>query len=176
MSASKAEIKVTTKVESRQLIFERIFNAPRELVFKAYSESSHLERWWGPQGWRTSTLQMDFRPGGMWHFCMSSPDGKMKPCAKFEYQEIVFPERITYIETFVDEGGNAVGDLTERKVTVMFEGKEGQTRLVMITEFASIESLQAIVEMGMVQGFTENFERLDDYLRVSREPGRPGPE
>lgn len=164
MTSSQPVINVTTRVEARELIIERVFNAPRETVFKMYSESEHLQRWWGPKGWRTSTLRLDFREGGMWHFCMTSPDGKMKPCAKFEYKEIVAPERIAYIESFVDAKGNTVGDLPERIVTVTFESYGQQTKLVMITEFSSIESLQTIVDMGMIQGFTENFSRLEEYL------------
>lgn len=164
MSASNSNVAVTMKPETRELILERIFTAQQESVFKVYSESPHLECWWGPKGWRTSTLQMDFRPGGVWHFCMTSPDGKMTSCAKFAYQEIVFPKMISYIESFVDEAGNKVGDLPDRKVTVTFEGDGDRTKLVMITEFGSVESLQAIIDMGMVQGFTENFNRLDNYL------------
>jgi uncharacterized protein YndB with AHSA1/START domain len=94
MAENKAAINVTTNVADRELIMERIFDAPRELVFRAYSEPEHLVRWWGPKGWTLPVCKVDFRPGGVWHFCMLSPDGQMNPCAKAVYQEIIAPERI----------------------------------------------------------------------------------
>jgi uncharacterized protein YndB with AHSA1/START domain len=166
MAETKSQINVTMNLEGREITFERVFNASPELVFNAYSEPEHLNRWWGPKGWRTSTFQLDFRPGGVWHFCMRSPDGQMTPCAKFVYKEIIVPERIVYTESFVDEEGNPVGDLPDRLITVMFVSHGDKTKLVMRTECPSVECLQTIVDMGMVQGFTENLSRLEDYLRT----------
>ncbi|GAA3332740.1 hypothetical protein GCM10020331_094020 [Ectobacillus funiculus] len=64
-------------VEGQELILERVFfDAPRELVFKAFSEAEHLKHWWGPRGWTLTVCNIDFRPGGTWHYCMKCIDEK----------------------------------------------------------------------------------------------------
>ena len=66
---------MVSRVENdRVLVLERIFDAPRELVFKMFKEPEHLKRWWGPRGWEIPVCTVDFRPGGVWHYCMKCVD------------------------------------------------------------------------------------------------------
>jgi len=66
--------KVKSQVEGNTLVVERSFNAPRELVFEAFSTPAHLETWWGPTGWKTEIRTFEFEPGGTWHYCMTCVD------------------------------------------------------------------------------------------------------
>jgi uncharacterized protein YndB with AHSA1/START domain len=96
-----------TEIKSGELIISRVFDAPRELVFKAYAESERLERWWGAKDFKTRVEKLDFRPGGVFLYSMRSPDSRQM-WGKFVYSEIVAPERIVFINSFADEDGNTI--------------------------------------------------------------------
>jgi uncharacterized protein YndB with AHSA1/START domain len=85
-----------------EFVLSRVFDAPRELVWKAFTESQHLMHWWGPKGFKMISCQVDLRPGGLFHYGMESPDGH-KVWGKITYLEIVPPERIVHIVSFSDE-------------------------------------------------------------------------
>ena len=91
--------------EPYALVIERIFDAPRELVWKAWTEPARLAQWWGPKGFDMQVARMDFRPGGVFHYSMRSPAGQ-ELWGKFVYREIVAPERLVFINSFADEQGN----------------------------------------------------------------------
>jgi uncharacterized protein YndB with AHSA1/START domain len=82
-----------TNVGERELVITRTFDAPRELVFKAWTDPEHLQHWWGPKGFTFDVAKLDFRPGGIFHYSMRSPDGHVM-WGKFVYREIVEPEKI----------------------------------------------------------------------------------
>lgn len=157
----------TSKSAERTFVMERIFNAPRELVFQAYSDCQHLIHWWGPNGWTLPICEMDFRAGGSWFYCMRGPNGE-DACGKAFYLEIVAPERIVYRDTFVDTAGNPLEDMPELMNTVIFEEVDGKTKLISQTEFASAADLKAVLDMGMTEGFTETLDRLEAYLANDR--------
>lgn len=86
-------------------VLTRIFNAPRELVFAAWSEVEHLKHWWGPKGFTLKVAELDFREGGTFHYCLNMPNGG-EMWGKFQYIEIVAPEKLVLINSFSDaEGG-----------------------------------------------------------------------
>jgi len=93
--------------EVQELVITRVFDAPRELVFKAWTEPKRLMRWWGPKGFTSPVCKIDLRPGGVFLNCMRSPDGK-DYWSQGVYREIVKPERIVCTDTFADEKGNPV--------------------------------------------------------------------
>ncbi|WP_205174707.1 SRPBCC family protein [Bacillus pakistanensis] len=171
MSENKVSNNLKTKVDGRVLIIERIFDAPRDLVFKAYSEPEHLANWWGPSGWQTENRQFEFKPNGVWHYCMRCTDKNQgdfygqESWGKAVYHEIVVPEKIVYTDSFADEEGNAVGDMPKMLITMEFEKHEGKTKLITRTQFASVETLQQIMEMGVVEGTASQYSCLDDYLK-----------
>lgn len=153
----------TTDTAEREFVMERIFDAPRELVFKAFSECKHLTHWWGPKGWTLPVCQMDFRPGGIWFYCMRGLAGE-DACGKATYREIVEPERIVYTDAFADTAGNILEEMPEIVVTLTFAEHGGKTKLINQAQFASGADKEATLAMGMVEGLTETLDRLEAYL------------
>ncbi|CAG7629288.1 SRPBCC domain-containing protein [Paenibacillus allorhizosphaerae] len=160
-----------TKVEGSVLVLERVFNAPRELVFKAFSEAEHLKHWWGPRGWEIPVCNVDFRPGGVWHYCMKCVDKNqgdfygMESWGKGVYEEIVAPEKIVYVDYFSDAEGNENESMPSTRVTLTFDEHEGKTKLINRALYASPEALKTVLDMGMEQGISETWDRLDEHLQ-----------
>src|SRR5947207_15661949 len=115
----------------RELTVTRVFDAPREVVFGAWTDPAQAALWWGPQGFTTISCEMDVRPGGAYRACMRSPEGT-RHCRRGTYREIVPPERLVF--TFAWE--DAAGDLGhETLVTVTFaDAGRGKTRLTLHQE------------------------------------------
>jgi uncharacterized protein YndB with AHSA1/START domain len=169
MTANNAANKMTSRVEDRALILERIFDAPRELVFKVFSEDKHLMRWFGTKGWPLTYSKIDFRPGGAWHFCMKCTDESQEyygqeSWGKGVYQEIVEPERIVYVDSFSDAEGNIIKGMPETLITMTFVEQEGKTKLISHAQYASDEALKTVMDMGMLQGITSTWDNLEAYL------------
>lgn len=163
--------KMVSNVEDeRILVLERVFDAPRELVFQMFKEPEHLKRWWGPKGWEIPVCTVDFRPGGVWHYCMKCVDPNqgefygMEAWGKGVYREIVEPERIIYNDYFSDAEGNVNDDLPTSLITMEFIDLGGKTKLVNRSEYVSAEALQNVMDMGMLQGITETWDRLGELL------------
>ncbi|QTN00308.1 SRPBCC domain-containing protein [Sediminibacillus dalangtanensis] len=165
MNDHKRIHETTSRVEGRELVIERIFDAPRELVFKVFTDPDHLENWWGPEGWTTTNYKTDIQPGGVWHFCMRSSDGQ-ESWGKALYHEIDVPERIVYTDVFSNEEGNTVESMPEMLVTLTFIEYKGKTKIVNRTRFASEKQLESIIDMGVVQGFTEMWNCLEKHLQT----------
>lgn len=97
-----------TEQSKQGLLLSRVFNAPRELVFKVWTDPEHFGKWWGPQGYSLEVITMDVRPGGMFLGCQKSPDGNQTMWGKFVYQEVIVPEKLVFIQSFSDEEGNTI--------------------------------------------------------------------
>ncbi|MDN3954514.1 SRPBCC domain-containing protein [Sporolactobacillus laevolacticus] len=162
--------KMSSKIDGRELVLERVFDAPRELAFKAFSESKRLKQWWGPRGWTLPVCNVDFRPGGVWHYCMKCTDKNqgefygMESWGKAVYQDIVENEKIVYTDYFSDAEGNEAEGMPSSQITVTFTEEEERTRLVSRATFDSAEALKTVLDMGMEQGISETWDRLDEYL------------
>jgi len=157
------------KAEGRELVIERVFDAPRQLVFEAFSKAEHLKRWFGPKGWPLTVCNLDFRPGGVWHFCMKCVDESQEffgreSWGKVVFREIVAPERIVYIDAFSDAEGNVNEDMPVALVTMEFEDFEGKTKLINRVEYPTEDKLKLVMEMGVTQGIASSWEQLDDLL------------
>lgn len=149
----------------REIVITRIFNAPRELVFKAWTEAKHIEQWWGPEGFTTRVTEMDLRPGGQWCYVMISPDGTEYP-AQGVFREIVPPERLVTSDEF-GEGIEKVldVDLPQGMVTtVLFEDLDGKTKLTIQIVHESADDRRKHEEMGVVPGWNSSLDCLDQYL------------
>jgi uncharacterized protein YndB with AHSA1/START domain len=107
IAVSRARTSAATNAGERELVITRIFDAPRELVFKAWTKPERVKRWWGPNGWTLPVCKIDLRPGGVWRYCMRSPEGQDSR-GKAVYHEIVELERNGYTDTFADEEGNPI--------------------------------------------------------------------
>lgn len=162
---------IVSRVEGeRVLVLERIFDAPRELVFQMFKEPEHLKRWWGPRGWEVPVCHIDFRPEGVWHYCMKCVDQNqgefygMESWGKGVYEEIDEPNRIVYTDYFSDAEGNANPEMPSTRVTLEFIDQDGRTKLVNRAEYVSAEALKTVMDMGMLQGITETWDRLEEHL------------
>jgi uncharacterized protein YndB with AHSA1/START domain len=153
------------------LILERVFNAPRELVFKMFKEPEHLKHWWGPRGWDLPVCKVDYRVGGIWHYCMKCVDKNqgeffgMEAWGKAVYHEIVEPKKVVYTDYFSDAEGNNNESMPSTKVTMEFVDLGGKTKLISRGEYASKEALQSVMDMGMMEGITQTWDRLEDRLK-----------
>ena len=147
-----------TLVAERAIVMERVYEAPRELVFQAWTEAERLGEWWGPNGFTTTTLAMDFRPGGAWRFIMHGPDGTDYP-NRITYQEIVAPERLVYDHDDDDDSRD-----TAFHVTVTFEQEGAGTRLTMRTLLPTPEERDRVVKFGAVEGGRQTLDHLAEYL------------
>jgi uncharacterized protein YndB with AHSA1/START domain len=166
---------VVSRVENeRVLVLERVFDAPRELVFSMFKEPEHLKHWWGPQGWELPVCNIDFRPGGVWHFCMKCVDqnlGKyygMESWGKGIYKEIIEPEKIIYTDYFSDAEGNINENMPATEITNEFIDLGSKTKLVSRAEYVSAEALKTVMDMGMLEGTSQMWDRLADYLHEVR--------
>ncbi|CAN7522655.1 SRPBCC domain-containing protein [Paenibacillus sp. LjRoot153] len=161
---------MVSKVEDKVLILEREFNAPRELVFQAFTQAEHLKHWWGPRGWTLPVCHVDFRVGGVWHYCMKCEDKNqgdyygMESWGKGVYSEIVVPEKIVYVDFFSDAEGNEAENMPSTRVTLTFIETETGTKVINRGEYASAESLQQVLDMGMMEGITDTWDRLSEHL------------
>jgi len=153
----------TSTLSDREVVMERTFDAPRELVWQAYTKAEHLIHWWGPKGWTLPVCKVDFRPGGVWHYSMRGPAGEVS-WGKAIYREIVEPERIVYLDIFADEVGNPIEGAPEMLITMTFEEQGGKTKLTSHTLFPSAADLEAVLKMGMEEGFTQTLDRLEEHL------------
>lgn len=159
---------------TRDVVITRIFDAPRELVFQAWTEPEHFKQWWGPKGFTTPHCTIDLRVGGTLHGCMRSPEGE-DYWFKGIFHEIAPPERLVYTDSFADAEGNAVSPAEygmpdwpmESTVTLTFEEvDEGKTKFTLrhagLPEGTGSDMTEA--------GWGESFDRLAEY--VANESGR----
>lgn len=145
--------------DPRTIVGMRIFDAPRSLVFSAFTDPKHLSQWWGPNGFTTTTQSFDFRPGGVWRFVMHGPDGR-------DYQniitfgEIVPNERLTWIH-----GGGEDEERLKFNQTLTFADVNGKTKLTWRGEFANAEERARVIrDHGADKGLVQTMSRLADYI------------
>jgi uncharacterized protein YndB with AHSA1/START domain len=163
----------TEKPNLREFIISRTFNAPRELMWKALTEPERIQQWFSPKGFARKALKMEFRPGGTYHFCMSSPDGK-EMWGKVVYREISEPGHIVLINSFSDaqcgltrHPMNATWPL-EMHTTYTLAEHEGKTTFTIkwTPENATAEEIQTFeaAHASMTQGWTGTLDNLTEYL------------
>ncbi len=150
----------------RVFTMERVFDAPRTLVFEAFTKPEHLKHWWGPKGWTLPVCEQDFRVGGVWFYCMRGPDGT-EGCGKATYREIVPPERIVYTDAFADAAGNVIETMPQMTITVTFTEHDGKTKITNRVDFPTVEAYDATLAMGMVEGMGETWDRLEAFLKTA---------
>ena len=156
------------------LVLERVFDAPRELVFEMFKNPEHLKHWWGPRGWELPVCKVDFRPGGVWHYCMKCVDPNqgdffgMESWGKAVYKEIVEPEMVSYVDYFSDADGNENPEMPSTEAKLEFIDVGGKTKLVNRATYVSAEALKTVMDMGMLQGITETWDRLEERLRETQ--------
>ena len=144
-----------------QLVITRTFDAPRALVFEAWSKPEHLTRWFGPTGFTLPVCEMDFRVGGAMNVTMRAPDGQ-EYRSRSAFREIVVPERIVIEGALLGDDGEPQ---FEDRNTVTFEERGGKTIVTVTAEVIEIHDPRAAAGIeGMEQGWNETLDRLEAYL------------
>ncbi|GIF38921.1 SRPBCC family protein [Actinoplanes xinjiangensis] len=147
-----------TRTADREIVVSRIIGAPPELVFTAFTEVRHLSRWWGPEGFTTTTASFGFHVGGVWEFVMHGPDGTDYP-EWITWTEIVPPERIVLLH------GESAGDPNAFESILTFEPDGAATRLVMRTVFPTRELRdEAAEKYHAIEGGRQTLSNLDTYV------------
>ncbi|MCC8411227.1 SRPBCC family protein [Mucilaginibacter sp. UR6-1] len=150
---------LSTMPANRELIFSRLLNAPRELVFAVWTKPEHIINWWGPNGFTNTIEYMDASTGGSWKYMMHGPDGRDYPNF-IKYTEVVKPEKIRYLHG-EDEGEK---EQFEGLITLQQEGNN-QTRLTMRLLFNNAEELEYVVrEFGAADGGNQTLNKLTNYI------------
>jgi uncharacterized protein YndB with AHSA1/START domain len=144
----------------QELIITRILDAPRELVFKVWTDPKHLAQWWGPNGFTNPVCELDVRPGGAIRIHMRAPDGTIYPMTG-TFQEIVEPERIVFVSAALDQKGQPMFEVL---TTVTFAEQGGKTKQTMRARVIKMTPQAAPYIAGMEQGWTQSLERLAAYV------------
>ena len=154
------------RIESsdRELVIVRTINAPRALVFAAYSTCEHLREWYGPRSWPIVECTIDFRVGGVWHYCLRGPNEGDVSWGLTVFEEIIEPERLVYTEAHADAQRHVNENMPQTRFTVEFVESEGKTVLTIRAMYPSAANLKYVLEMGMMAWITETFDRLDEHL------------
>jgi len=161
LTEGSSETGAVTSRRKRQVVMSRVFNAPRDLVFRAYTDPELIPRWWGRRRQTTTVEAMDVRKGGRWRYVCRDPDGT-EYGFRGEYREVRLPERI--VSTFEFEGmpGHIIED------TATFEERDGKTKLTVTSRFETIEDLDGMLQSGMEDGARETWDRLEELLAKTR--------
>jgi uncharacterized protein YndB with AHSA1/START domain len=145
--------------EGGDLVFERTFDAPRELVWQAFTDPELVPRWWGPHGTTTIVAEMDVRPGGRWRYISRAAD-RDDVVFYGEYLELDPPERLAWTFMFDVEGAGPQGG----PETHTFEDLNGKTRIRSVGHIGSPEAIEAALATGMAAGAIETWDRLEALL------------
>ncbi|MEU1618671.1 SRPBCC family protein [Streptomyces sp. NPDC005722] len=158
MAASGQETPAEQETADREIVISRVIDAPRELVFEAFTDVRHLSRWWGPEGFSTTTRSFEFREGGEWDFTLHGPDGTDYP-EWIRWQRITPPERLALLHGEYRDDPNAF----ESFLTFAPDG--AATRIVMRTVFPTRELRdEAVEKYHAIEGGRQTLGNLAAYV------------
>src|SRR3954453_15310587 len=158
MSATGRGAPTQSATADREIVISRVISAPRELVFEAFTEVRHLSRWWGPQGFTTTTRAFEIRVGGAWDFVMHGPDGT-------DYQEWITWREIVPSEGIGRQHGESRDDPNALESVLTFEPAGEQTRIVMSTVFPTKELRdEAVEKYHAIEGGEQTLRNLATYV------------
>jgi uncharacterized protein YndB with AHSA1/START domain len=147
--------KVTMPSE-REIVITRTFDAPRTVVFNAWTKAEHVAQWWDPTGVPLAVCEIDLRPNGAFRFVNAGPDGMKHPFTGM-YREISAPARLVFTTRISPSGAESVG-------TLVFSEREGKTTLTMTIECRSMADRDALLKMRVDVGTTRTLDNLEAYL------------
>ena len=152
-----APLDVTIDRDTRQLVITRVFDAPRALVFKTYTDPELIPQWWGISA-QTTVDAMDVRPGGRWRYVQRDTQGNEQGF-RGEYREVTPPERLSY--TFEWEGmpGHIILE------TLVFDEQDGKTTITNTSSYDTLEDLEGMLQSGAEQGAAITWDRLAELLQ-----------
>ncbi|MGH3937517.1 MAG: SRPBCC family protein [Pseudonocardiaceae bacterium] len=159
--ATTSEVGATTFTtpSDREAVMTRVVDAPRRLVWEAWTNPEHVPNWMlGPEGWTMPICEIDLRPGGAWHFVWRRSDGT-EMGMHGEYREVAPPERLVSTESWGD-------DWPETLNTLILTEEDGRTTITQTMLYPSKEARDAALQTGMTDGASVTFDRLDEYLKT----------
>ncbi len=145
----------------RTVVIMRVFDAPCELPWKAWTDPRHMAQWWGPQGFTNPVCELDVRPGGALRIVMRAPDGAEYPM-RGVFREVLESRRLVFIAVAEDEHGNP---LLESRTTVTFAEEGGKTKLTVHAHAVGLAPVAPRMLEGMQIGWTQSLERLEAHIR-----------
>lgn len=158
IDTNSAAMTVTTPSD-REAVITRVFDAPRRLVWAAWTDPEHLPHWMvGPEGWTMPVCEIDLRPGGTWHFVWRRSDGTEMEMHG-DYRDITPPERLVSTESWG-------GDWPETLNTLVLTEDDGRTTMTLTILYPSKEARDAALETGMKEGMSQSFDRLAAHLET----------
>ncbi|MFN2136555.1 MAG: SRPBCC domain-containing protein [Candidatus Promineifilaceae bacterium] len=146
---------MTNRTADRDIVVTRLIDAPRELVYAAFTEQEHAENWWVPNG---TTHEWNAEPGGAWRYSMPGPDGSP---ADFKVQFVEFDKPNRFVYDYGVDGENAPDPV---RTTVTFEDEDGQTKVTLQLRFATAAERKQAVKYGAIVGAMQALEGLDEYV------------
>lgn len=165
-----ADVKVTKDLENKKLIIEFIANGSIDKVWSAYADKGTFEKWWGPEGWKTTAKEFTFEPGGRVHYgmkCVDENQGEwfgQVSWGLMAVQEVNPSHSFTYKDYFSDESGAINTELPALTVTNEFFEQDGKTKIVSTSLADSAEQIEQLLKMGMVEGFSSQLNKLDTLV------------
>ncbi len=158
-TANRVGVTTFTTPSDREIVATRVVDAPRRLVFEAWTSPEHLPHWMlGPAGWTMPVCEVDLRPGGAWHFVWRRADGT-EMGMRGVYREITPPERLVSTESWG-------GDWPETLNTLVLTEEDGKTTMTCTVLYPSREARDAVLGTRMKEGWSASYDRLDEYLRT----------
>jgi len=154
----------TIDTSDREMIISRLVNAPRELVFKVWTDPKHIDKWWGPNGFTNTFLEMNVKPGGVARFIMHGPNGVDYP-NRIIYTDVIKPEKIVYVhDSDIDN------DPSRFETTITFESQGNKTLITLRAVFVTAEEYQKVVkEYGAIEGGNQTLSRFEEFLMEVQE-------
>jgi uncharacterized protein YndB with AHSA1/START domain len=160
MAAKNDAVFQSSEEYPHELVLKRVFDAPRELVWKVWTDPAHLSQWWGPKGFTNPRCEWDARPGGAIHIDMRAPDGVVYSMSG-TIKEVVVPERLVFASSALDEKGNSMFDVLN---TVSLMEERGKTVLTLQARVISVTERAPQHLKGMEMGWNMSLDRLADHL------------
>jgi len=158
-NTNKGNATTFTTPSDREIVATRVVDAPRRLVFEAWTNPKHVPHWMtGPEGWTMPVCEIDLRPGGAWHFVWRQPDGTEMEM-RGVYQEVTPPERLVNTESWGSDWPDTLN-------TLVLSEKEGKTTMTSTVLYPSKAARDAALGTGMKDGWAASNDRLDEYLRT----------
>lgn len=158
--SAQPNLNVPAESSKWDLVTTRVFDAPRELVYRAWTEVKHVQQWWGPKGFTNPVCEMDVRVGGKIRIHMRAPDGMVYPMTGI-FEEIVRPERLVFVSSALDDKGNSMFDVQS---TVLFTEHAGKTTLTLQLRVIKTTAAAPQYLKGMEMGWTMSLDRLAGHL------------
>lgn len=147
---------MTESADAPDLTLVRVFDAPRDLVFRMWTQAQHLAHWWGPRGFSTPVCEVEARAGGAIRIQMRGPDGTVYPLMRGTYEDFVAPQRLTIL--------SSVGDLFRTRQTFTFDDLDGKTKVALRAYVLEAHPGAETSLAGMEEGWNQTLDRLSEYL------------